>query len=120
MRWLLLAITMASNIGANYLLKQAVSKNSDVISEPVSSWLLDPVLIGGLACAGLTLILYALTLREFPLSVAYQIVSSLAFLGVFYLSWSSFGETMTLVKLTGAALILCGVSLLATSTNAGI
>lgn len=119
MRWFLLALTIASNVCANYLLKQAMSKGSDAIHGTGLSRLLDPVLIGGFICAGSTLILYTLTLREFPLSIAYPIVTSMAFLGVFYLSWSSLGETMTLMKLIGATLILFGVSLLASSTNAG-
>lgn len=119
MRWFLLALTIVCNVGANYLLKRAMSKSSDATNGTGLSWLLDPILIGGLVCAGLTLILYAVTLREFPLSVAYPIVTSVAFLGVFYLSWTSLGENMTLMKLLGATLILCGVSLLATSTNVG-
>lgn len=118
MNWLILFSTIACNIAANVFLKmstlQAAQFPADAPAEP---WR-DLNLIIGIACSGLTLILYVMTLKRFELSVAYPTVTSIALVGVFASSALLFGEPLHLKKLLGAALIIAGVLLLSMSADA--
>jgi multidrug transporter EmrE-like cation transporter len=111
----LVLATVAFNILSQALLKGAMQRQQAPIAlSNLPKVLFDPWLFGGVAFAGLTLVAYTLTLRRLDLSVAYPIVTGLGFLGVFLASWRLFGEEITLARVVGAALVIGGVSLLAT------
>lgn len=118
MRWLILAATIASNVGANILLKaamrQAAQAPADTTLQPWNNHLL----ILGVLFSGLTLVFYTLTLKKFELSVAYPVVTSLALVGIFTYSALFFDEQMHWAKLAGAALIIAGVILLCAQRGA--
>jgi len=110
----LVLATVAFNILSQALLKGAMQRQQGpLLLTSLPKILLDPWLLGGVLFAGLTLVSYTLTLRRLDLSLAYPIVTGLGFLGVFVVSWRMFGEEITLARIAGAALIIGGVTLLA-------
>lgn len=115
MRWFFLLATIAANVAANYLLKKAAARPHSSSLDMV----FDPVLLTGIGFAGLTLIFYTFSLIEFPLSIAYPIVTTTAFAGVFFVSWWALGEQFNAMGMVGAGLVLSGVILMALSTTSG-
>ncbi len=120
MRWLILAATIASNVGANAFLKAAMRRAAQAPAETVLQPWNNHLLILGVIFSGLTLVFYTLTLKKFELSVAYPVVTSLALVGVFTCSALFFDEQMHWTKLVGAALIIAGVILLSVPRGAAI
>jgi multidrug transporter EmrE-like cation transporter len=116
MRWLILALTVACNIGANTLLKAAMQRMPRLADGP--ALLANVPLVLGILLSGATLVLYTITLRKFELSIAYPVVTGLALLGVFVSSAMLFGEEMAWPKVTGAILIVVGAALLCSSAPA--
>lgn len=115
----LVLATVVCNILSQTLLKGAMARHSDPVSRlPWSKMTLDPVLVGGVLFAALTLVAYILTLRRLDLSVAYPVVTGLGFLGVFVVSWRLFGESITTGRVLGALLIVGGIALLSWHANA--
>lgn len=112
MRWYLLLAAIGANITSNYLLKRAVSSLHSSFHD-----LLNPFLVFGIGFAVLTLISYTLALREFPLSVAYPIVTTMAYVGVFFISWLALGEQIPPLRLLGAILVLGGIICMALSVD---
>lgn len=68
-------------------------------------------LVAGYALYGIFTLLLSLALRDTELSILYPIIS-LTFVWVALLSLFIFGEQLGLVKMTGIAIICCGVALL--------
>lgn len=79
--------------------------------------MLNPFLVFGVGFAALTLIAYTFALREFPLSVAYPVVTTMAYAGVFLVSWLALGEHIPPLRLLGAGLVLVGVICMALSVD---
>ena len=112
MRWYLLLAAIGANITSNYLLKRAAAGSYSSLHD-----LLNPFLVFGIGFAALTLISYTFALREFPLSVAYSVVTTLAYVGVFLVSWLALGEHIPPLRLLGASLVLVGVICMALSVD---
>ena len=112
MRWYLLLAAIGANITSNYLLKRAASGPFSSVHD-----LLNPFLVFGIGFAALTLISYTFALREFPLSVAYPVVTTMAYAGVFLVSWLALGEQIPPLRLLGASLVLVGVICMALSVD---
>ena len=72
---------------------------------------LDPKLIGGLGLYFVAAILYILSLQKINLSVAHPTVA-ISYVFVVALSHVFFGESLTVYKILGSALILAGVALM--------
>ena len=106
MRWVLLLSAITFNVAANLMLKRGGSMLEE--TSEASRWL-NPWIIGGVVCSGVLLITYTLSLRYFPVSVAYPIVTSLALVFVFLGSVATLGETVTPDKFLGLGLIIAGV-----------
>lgn len=113
MRWYLLLAAITANITSNYLLKRAASGPSNSFPD----FAVNPFLLFGIFFAALTLISYTLALREIPLSVAYPIVTTMAFMGVFFISWLALGEQIPPLRLLGAGLVLVGVICMSLSVD---
>ncbi len=64
--------------------------------------------IGGLCCYGISLILWMMTLSRVNLSFAYPMLS-LGFVVTAFAGYWFFGETLTLPRILGIALIMMGV-----------
>jgi len=83
-------------------------------------WLLSPaalVVIGGIACYGVSLLCWVVAISRFELSVAYPLLS-LSYISVYAIAvyWPGFGEQASVTKLLGIGLIMLGVTLVATSS----
>jgi multidrug transporter EmrE-like cation transporter len=75
---------------------------------------LDPRVIGGAACYGVSLLFWVFALSRTPVSVAYPMVS-LGFALNAVLAWWLLGESLTALKMTGIGFIIVGVVLVARS-----
>jgi multidrug transporter EmrE-like cation transporter len=73
--------------------------------------LFNPWIMAGLASAVIAACAWILAMTRLPISVAYPMMS-LTYPLVMALSWVLLGETLSLWRITGAALILAGVALL--------
>ena len=87
-------------------------------SKHVIDMLTNVNLLAGYACYGIFTILLSLALRDTELSVLYPIIS-LTFVWVAILSVVFFKEQITPLKMTGIAVICCGVALLGAQAPKG-
>ncbi|MCS6762721.1 MAG: SMR family transporter [Candidatus Protistobacter heckmanni] len=71
-------------------------------------------IIGGLACYGVSLIVWIIGLSRVDVSVAYPLLS-LGYVVNAFFAWYLFGEAMPLQRLAGIGIILVGVYVLARS-----
>lgn len=71
-----------------------------------------PYVIGGVALYGIATLVWFAVLTRLPLSVAYPL-QALAYVLALVPAYFLFHESITLTKLAGVAVILCGVYLLA-------
>ncbi len=74
----------------------------------------DPRILAGIACYGISLIVWVLALSKTPVSVAYPMVS-VGFALNAVLAWWLLGEAVTPARLLGIAVIIAGVILVARS-----
>ena len=75
---------------------------------------LEPRILGGAACYAVSLVVWILALAKTPVSVAYPMVS-LGFALNALLAWWLLGEAVTPMRMTGIAVIIVGVWLVARS-----
>lgn len=75
---------------------------------------LEPRILAGVACYGVSLIVWVLALAKTPVSVAYPMVS-LGFALNAVLAWWLLGESLGAMKLAGIGFIIVGVVLVARS-----
>jgi drug/metabolite transporter (DMT)-like permease len=73
-----------------------------------------PWILAGLACYGLSTVLYLLALSRLELSYAYPMVA-LSYVIVAFLSWKFLGEAVPAVRVAGLALVCAGVLVVALS-----
>ena len=82
---------------------------------PVGSRLaLSPFVAGGLACYGVSVVVWILALSRVPVSVAYPMLS-IGYVVNALAAWWLFGESLGAQKLVGIAFIVAGVFLVARS-----
>lgn len=74
----------------------------------------EPALLGGVACYGLSLIVWIMALSRVPVSVAYPMVAIGYVLNAFA-AWHWLGESLGAQKLVGISFIVIGVWLVARS-----
>jgi multidrug transporter EmrE-like cation transporter len=75
---------------------------------------LDPRVLGGATCYGVSLLFWVFALSKTPVSVAYPMVS-LGFALNAVLAWWLLGEALSAMKFAGIGLIIVGVVLVARS-----
>mgnify|MGYP001570044401 CR=1 FL=1 len=75
---------------------------------------LEPRILAGVGCYAVSLAVWILALSRTPVSVAYPMVS-LGFALNAVLAWWLLGEAMTPMRMTGIAVIIVGVYLVARS-----
>jgi multidrug transporter EmrE-like cation transporter len=73
-----------------------------------------PPILAGLACYGVSLIVWILALSRVPVSVAYPLLS-IGYIVNAIAAWYLFGESLGAQKLVGIAFIIAGVWLVARS-----
>jgi multidrug transporter EmrE-like cation transporter len=75
---------------------------------------LEPRILGGMACYGVSLIIWIYALSKVPVSVAYP-MTALGFALNAVLAWWLLGESLAAMKLAGIGFIIVGVVLVARS-----
>lgn len=115
--YLLLALAIVCNAGANILVKIATQKTPLVLDQGLvwsSLWqaVKNPYLILGVLCFGFALLFYSIVLSKINLSIAYPIMTGAGFLIVFLVSALYLKEQILPLHLLGAGLVLAGLWLL--------
>ena len=82
---------------------------------PIGTQLLvNPPILAGLACYGVSVVVWILGLSRVPVSMAYPLLS-LGYVVNAFAAWMLFGESLTAQKLIGIGFIIVGVFLVARS-----
>ncbi len=74
----------------------------------------EPHILGGLACYVVSVVVWILALSRVPVSIAYPMLS-LGYVVTAVAAWAMFGESLGPMRLTGIAVIIVGVYLVARS-----
>ena len=97
------------NAGAQLLLKAGTN------AAPLGLRLaIEPHILGGLACYGVSVVVWVIGLSKVPVSIAYPMLS-LGYVVNAAAAWWLFGETLTPMRLAGIGIIVAGVFLVARS-----
>ncbi|HKV96586.1 MAG TPA: 4-amino-4-deoxy-L-arabinose transferase [Gammaproteobacteria bacterium] len=115
----LLVITgVLLNAAAQLLLKAGV-QHMGVIKLQLATimaagWKLafEPHILGGLACYVVSVVVWILALSRVPVSIAYPMLS-LGYVVTAVAAWLLLGEALSAVRITGIAVIIVGVYLVA-------
>ena len=73
-----------------------------------------PFIWGGLACYGVSVVVWILALSRVPVSIAYPMLS-IGYIVNAFAAWALFGESLAMQKLVGIGFIVIGVFLVARS-----
>ena len=115
--WLLAALAVLCNAGAQVLIKHASSSAADATAGATHLWGLNPVaLAAALALYGLSFVVTAWVYARLPLSVASPLMAGAIFVLISMASVFWFAETLTALRVAGMVCIVVGVVLLARST----
>lgn len=114
--WIALAFAIFFNVISNIALKKAVTSIGEAENkiDMIIKLLWQPAFWLGIFTAGLLLIMYLYALRGLPVSIAYATVTSLAMIGLMFMGYFFFEETIKLSKVLGTVLVISGVFLLTT------
>ena len=97
------------NAGAQLLLKAGTN------AAPLGLRLaIEPHILGGLACYGVSVVVWVIGLSKVPVSIAYPMLS-LGYVVNAAAAYWLFGETLTPMRLAGIGIIVAGVFLVARS-----
>jgi multidrug transporter EmrE-like cation transporter len=115
MTYVIFAIAIVLNAVANILMKVGALKPKEAtqITDFFLNMISNPLIISGVVCFALGLAAYNYVLIKTNLSVAYPVMTSVGYVIVVLASWLFLKETITLIQLTGIALIITGVWLVA-------
>ncbi len=102
----LVACMLTFNVTANLLIKTGVGKTPQLSLNLFNQ--LNIFVIGGLACFGLSFIIYSLLLKKVPLYMAQCFLSG-QFIAIILASYFLLGESITWQKATGVVLIAMGI-----------
>lgn len=108
MVWLLVAIAVLCNAGAQLLIK----RGAPAAVFPLVQWL-DLRLLAAVFLYGLSFFFTALVYARLPLSLVSPLMAGAIFVLVSVGAAWLFGETLGSLRLSGAALVLLGIALLA-------
>lgn len=115
--WLLALVSISLSAAAQVLMKIGMSSDGVRASsggpliQAALTAALQPHVVAGLACYGLSAALWLAVLSRMPLSLAYPLVA-LAIVLVLIASSALLGETLPPLRLAGSALIVLGVILI--------
>ena len=116
----LLMTGVALNAAAQLLLKAGTNRVGEFSFAlenivPIGSRLAtSPFVLGGLACYGVSVVVWILALSRVPVSVAYPMLS-VGYVVNAVAAWLLFGESLAVQKLVGIGFIVIGVFLVARS-----
>jgi multidrug transporter EmrE-like cation transporter len=72
----------------------------------------EPHILGGLACYVVSVVVWILALSRVPVSIAYPMLS-LGYVVTAVAAWALLGESLSAIRITGIAVIIVGVYLVA-------
>jgi len=103
----LLLLGVLLNAGAQLLLKAGTN------AVPLGPRLaLEPHILGGLACYGVSVVVWVVALSRVPVSIAYPMLS-IGYIVNAFAAWYLFGEALSAMKLAGIGVIVLGVFMVA-------
>ena len=108
--WSLVLLAAVLNGAGSLLLKQSRLKAAD---PGLLAQLLSPWFIGGLACYGINVILFARALDKLAVSLAYPVLAGASFVLISALAAWLFHERLNPMQWTGAVFIVVGIFLVA-------
>lgn len=76
---------------------------------------LEPHILGGMACYGISLVIWIMALSRVPVSIAYPMLS-IGYVINAFVAWQWFGEALSAQKLVGIGFIVVGVYVITRST----
>jgi multidrug transporter EmrE-like cation transporter len=119
--WVLILTGVGLNAAAQLLLKVATKQlahfsvfNADILNSSVTILLKSPPFWAGMVCYAASVCVWVAALTKAPVSTAYPMLS-LGYVVVAVVSVAWLGETLTLPKMLGIALICTGVVLVSRS-----
>ena len=107
--WLALAAAVLTSIGGNTLLKLGSATEGGFLAQ-----LLNPITVIGLGVYGAAAMLYIVSLRKIPMSVALPCTAA-SYVAAALIGYFAFGEALGPQKLLALGVICGGVLLLATA-----
>ena len=108
------------NAAAQLLLKAGVKDMGVIQLTPATIWsaglklALEPHILGGLTCYVISVVVWILALSRVQVSIAYPMLS-LGYVVTAFIAWAFMGEAVNAMRLTGIAVIIVGVFLVARS-----
>lgn len=75
---------------------------------------LEPHILGGMACYGVSLVIWIMALSRVPVSIAYPMLS-IGYVINAFVAWQWLGESLSAQKLLGIGFIVLGVYIVARS-----
>jgi multidrug transporter EmrE-like cation transporter len=107
---------VATNVTSQFLLKYGTRQPSFLIDiarpwESIVSIFTNPYLLGGIACAIVSMTGWMIVVSRSNLSVVFPIANALAFFCIAFFAQFLFGETMTGIRWAGIGLIAFGIFL---------
>jgi drug/metabolite transporter (DMT)-like permease len=118
--FLLVLTGVMLNAAAQLLLKAGVSRVGEIkltLNTILSAgWKLafEPHILGGLACYVISVVVWILALSRVQVSIAYPMLS-LGYVVTAVAAWWLMGESLSAIRITGIAVIIVGVYLVARS-----
>jgi multidrug transporter EmrE-like cation transporter len=113
--WLFLIITIVLTAAANIFLKFSANRSTPPVQglwPNLVHMCTNIPLITGIGFLAIAVISYSLALRQINLSIAYPIMTTSVVVIVAFFSTLLFAEPITLNKIIGTIIVICGVILL--------
>ncbi len=113
----LLGLNILVSVAAHLILKAGMDQidvNQPTLSMEYALLFLSPLIVGGLALYGSGTLLWLFCLRHLDLSLAYPL-GTLQYAFIFFGAWFFFDENLSLLRITGTAIIVLGVIVIAAS-----
>lgn len=107
--YVFLSLSILTNIVGQVILKTGA--NQIQIAQDLLHKIFNPYIIGGLTLYVFGAFFWILALTKLELSLAYPLLS-LSYIGIALISFFVFREPLTLTKIVGIAVIMCGVFIL--------
>jgi multidrug transporter EmrE-like cation transporter len=108
------------NAAAQLLLKAGVKDLGVIQLTPATIWsaglklALEPHIVTGLFCYAVSVVVWILALSRVQVSIAYPMLS-LGYVVTAFIAWAFMGETVNAMRMSGIAVIIVGVFLVARS-----
>lgn len=114
MTYVIFIVAIVLNAVANILMKAGVPpRQTSHVTDVLRNMVSNPFIIAGVVCFALGLAAYNYVLIKTDLSVAYPIMTSVGYVIVILAAWLFFKESLTMVQVSGIALIAAGVWMVA-------